>query len=414
MPVKVFVGEGDELRLPREQRRRWSISPGAQFEVEETPGGLLLRRVDPVLTRVYVEPTSGCNLSCRTCVRNSWSEPTGTMTMEVYRRLIQGLRRVPSLQKMSFWGFGEPLLHPDIVEMVALAKGLGAETQLITNGLLLGREMAVGLVEAGLDSLVVSVDGASPEAYSDVRSGARLGLVRQNIDGLRAARRASPQHNPEIGLEFVVMRRNVGELRNLGSLAHSMGASFIVLTNVLPYTEELSEEILYGNIAGISFAASRSKWWPEVFLPRIDSRREVLEPLVELLRHTGAVDPPLSRLGRTDAYCRFVNEGSAVVAWDGEVSPCVALMHSYPCYVMGREKKIRRYTLGNVGQEPITAIWDREDFNRFRGVVKKFDFAPCSGCGGCDLAETNEEDCFGNTFPVCGDCLWARGVIQCP
>lgn len=414
MSVKVFVGEGDELRLPGEQRRRWGLSSGAEFELEETPQGLLLRRADPMLTRIYVEPTSGCNLSCRTCVRNSWAEPIGTMSMEVYRRLIKGLRRVPSLRKMSFWGFGEPLLHPNILEMVALAKGLGAETQLITNGLLLDREMAGGLVEAGLDSLVVSVDGASAEAYADVRSGARLGIVRQNVEGLRAARRASPRHNPEIGLEFVVMRRNAGELKNLHSLAHSMGASFIVLTNVLPYTEDLNEEILYGNIASISFPVPRSKWWPEVFLPRIDSQRQVLEPLLELLQHTSAVDPPLGRFGGTGPYCRFVNEGSAVVAWDGEVSPCIALMHSYPCYVMRRRKEIRRYTLGNVGKEKITDIWAREEFANFRRLVRKFDFSPCADCGGCDLAETNEEDCFGNSFPVCGDCLWARGVIQCP
>ncbi len=51
---------------------------------------------------------------------------------------------------------------------------------------------------------------------------------------------------------------------------------------------------------------------------------------------------------------------------------------------------------------------------RFRDLVQRFDFSPCSDCGGCNLAETNEEDCFGNGFPVCGDCLWAKGVIQCP
>lgn len=409
----LVIGSGGELRLPVEQRERWGLSPGTEIILQDTPGGLLLRRADPMLSRVYVEPTNDCNLSCRTCVRNSWSEPVGFMEMDTYRGLIQGLRRAPLLQKVSFWGFGEPLLHPDIVEMVALAEGLGARTDLITNGLLLDRGMAEGLVEAGLDSLVVSVDGASPEAYKDVRSGAELGLVQRNVENLRRVRRESRRHNPEIGLEFVVMRRNVGELRNLRGLARSMGASFIVLSNVLPYTEELSEEILYGTLAGTSFSVPRSKWWPEVFLPRIDSRRELMEPMVSLLGYTSVLDPPMARVGGAGGYCRFVSEGSAAVAWDGDVSPCVALMHSYPCYVMGRRKEIRRYTLGNVGQEPITAIWDREEYKRFRDLVQKFDFAPCSDCGGCSLAESNEEDCFGNSFPVCGDCLWAKGVIQC-
>ena len=413
MPVKVFVGDSGELMLPIEQRCRWGLSPGAEFEVEETSRGLLLHRKDPVLARVYVEPTSACNLSCRTCVRNSWSEPMGTMSMEVYRRLIEGLRGVPSLKKMSFWGFGEPLLHPHIVEMVAMAKRLEAETQVITNGLLLNRQMADALVWAGLDSIVISVDGATPEAYSRVRTGADLRLVQRNVEGLLEARDKSGRGNPEIGLEFVVMRRNVGELRKLHNLALDMGASFIVLTNVLPYTEELSDEILYGLITGGLYPMPRSKWRPEIRVPRMDSRREVLDPLMGLLEHASAVDPPAGPLDG-GAHCRFVNEGSAVVAWDGELSPCIPLMHSYPCYIMRRPKQIRRYTLGNTGKESITSIWAHEEFVRFRALVQQFDFAPCSNCGGCHMVESNEEDCFGNTFPVCGDCLWARGVIQCP
>lgn len=46
---------------------------------------------------------------------------------------------------------------------------------------------------------------------------------------------------------------------------------------------------------------------------------------------------------------RFVGEGSLVISWDGEVSPCVALMHSYSCYVMGRKKDIKHELFRNNG-----------------------------------------------------------------
>lgn len=148
-------------------------------------------------------------------------------------------------------------------------------------------------------------------------------------------------------------------------------------------------------------------------LPPFDTRPEYLQPLLELMR-SRAVSFPGHRLDRGEAYCRFVNEGAMAVAWNGEVSPCIALMHSYHCFVLGRPKTIRRYSLGNVGQQDIEDIWSSEDYVRFRDRVVQFDFSPCVGCGGCVLAESNEEDCFGNTFPVCGDCLWARGIMQCP
>jgi len=60
-------------------------------------------------------------------------------------------------------------------------------------------------------------------------------------------------------------------------------------------------------------------------------------------------------------------------------------------------------------------IWNDPEYMGYRERLHNFVFAPCTFCGGCDLSETNEEDCLGNDiFPVCGGCLWAQGIIQCP
>jgi MoaA/NifB/PqqE/SkfB family radical SAM enzyme len=127
--------------------------------VQETPEGLLLRPSDPPLSKVYIEPTSECNLRCLTCVRNTWDDPLGSMSVDIYRKLISGLENVLTLKVMSFWGIGEPLMHPDIVEMVGMASRLKAKTEVITNGMLLNKETAEGLVESGLDTIIISIDG---------------------------------------------------------------------------------------------------------------------------------------------------------------------------------------------------------------------------------------------------------------
>lgn len=414
----MFSGWGIAPTLERKPEGA-ELGLGEEFVVEETPRGFLVRKLDPPLSVVYVEPTTRCNLRCSTCVRNVWEEPLGDMEMETYRRLVEGLRSVHSLRKMSFWGYGEPLLHPDIVEMVRMAKELKVKTQMITNGLLLTREVSERLVEVGLDSIVISMDGTSPESYGDIRRGSNFRLVLDNVRMLREARGGlpgrAPERGPEIGIEFVVMRRNVQELANLPRLAEQMGAGFIVVSNLLPHTEDMSDEILYGRWAGSSFDFGHSVWNPELLLPKISTRPEVMAPLTRLIENRGVVGGTGLPDGLDNpSYCKFVGEGSAVVAWDGEVSPCVAMMHSYPCYIMGRRKEIRRYTLGNVDQEDIKDIWHKEEFRRFRGQVQQFDFPPCTDCGPCPLNVNNEEDCFGNTFPVCGDCLWAKGVLQCP
>ncbi len=414
IPGRTGVGSKGELHLPESVRRNWGLTPGAEFRVEETDDGLLLRPADPPLRKVYVEPTTSCNVDCPICMRHSWVEPGGTMAMSTYRRLLEGLREVPSLQSVAFWGQGEPLLHPDIVDMVRLAGELGASTQLITNGLLLDPTIAEGLVLAGLSSLVLSVEGFAPASHDQVRAGSNLAELEERVRALRAVRRAHRRRNPEIGLAFVVTRRNASELAELRRLAYTLAASFVVVSNVLPYTKELSGDLLYQLSISEGWPQGRSRWQPEIRLPRLDTRHECAEPLLALLQHGGTTDPLLERAELEYGYCRFVRQGSVAVAWDGGVSPCIPLMHSYTCYVLDREKAIRRCAVGNVNDEPVARIYAREEYRQFRSRVVQFDFAPCANCGGCQFSETNEEDCYGNQFPVCGDCLWARGIIQCP
>jgi len=409
----ISMGEDGEFRVPERLRNHWNLEPGSELHVKETPMGILLSPVDPPLSKVYIEPTSRCNLQCRTCVRNSWDEPVGSMDMSVYRKILHDIQEVHSIRTMAFWGIGEPLFHPDIVEMVALAHELGIRTELITNGILLDRPMAEGLVKARLDTLVVSVDGTTRESYADIRCGGDLLQVQENIKGLNRVRWELSRKNPEVGIEFVVMRSNIDQLPELAQIVRSMEASFIVVTNLLPCTEDMKDEILYWLSAQVNNNAQRSQWFPELMLPRIDLRSEYQTPLLNLMNWVGRVVSGQREIPEDD-YCPFIQEGSAAVTWSGDVSPCIALMHSYRCYVLGREKFIKRYSMGNVADEQMKDIWNKKEYREFRDRVLRFDFSPCIQCSGCDYTETNEEDCFGNPHPVCGDCLWARRVLLCP
>lgn len=419
------MGQNGELRLPANELHDMGLSASTRLYAISTPEGLLLRRADPLPTQIYLEPTSVCNLDCRICVRKTWDEPTGFMHMETYQRLIDGLRQIPSLKRVNFWGIGEPLLHPQIVSMVALAKELGAETQIITNGLLLDRTKAEGLVNAGLDRLIISIDSISPETHPDIRSGDELAQVRQNVNYIRKISHRTFIHTdcgpipsskevPEIGIAYVLTKHNLHELGQLRSLAASMGASSISLTNLLPYSEEIQEEILYSSNAGRSSLEEHTPINPEVSFPRVDVRSDLFNILPALLGTASSIGGSHPATANPNGYCRFVEEGSMAVNWQGDVSPCVPLMHSYTCYILGRKKRIHSCSLGNLNQFDLNEIWNSVEFKHIRDNVLRFPFAPCTDCGGCDLSESNEQDCQGNTFPVCGDCLWAKGVIQCP
>jgi len=135
--LRAHMDDEGRLVLPPEVRSRYGLRSGAQVYVDERPDRLGLRRAVNYLAKVYIEPTNRCNLECRTCLRNVWSEPLGQMSSATFTRIIQGLRSFSPPPTVFFGGLGEPLAHPDIVEMVGQIKALGSPVELITNGTLL-------------------------------------------------------------------------------------------------------------------------------------------------------------------------------------------------------------------------------------------------------------------------------------
>jgi MoaA/NifB/PqqE/SkfB family radical SAM enzyme len=265
---------------------------------------------------------------------------------------------------------------------------------------------------AGLDQFVVSVDGAGAESFGDVRSGASLDRVVENVRFLSVLDGETLIPRVRIGLEFVAMRRNVRELPLLDRIASSVAASFVVVSNVLPYSAELAEETLYDR----SLSALRNPGVPQAphwRLPRMDLVGETADAVMRVLGAGHSVSFAGAELDGHNALCPFADAGALAVRWDGAVSPCPPLLHSHTAFIRGREKRFRHCAWGRIGEQPLKEIWDVAAHREFRERVRAFDFPPCSDCGGCELAETNEEDCVGNPFPVCGDCLWARGIVRC-
>jgi MoaA/NifB/PqqE/SkfB family radical SAM enzyme len=357
--------------------------------------------------KIYVEPTSRCNLKCRTCMRNAWDEATGQMSGATFARVLDGVRACLTAPTVFFGGFGEPLVHPEIVPMVRAAKATGAAVELITNGMLLNARRARDLTAAGLDRLWVSLDGAKPESYADVRLGAALPDVIANVRRFRDGRGPG---GPEIGIAFVAMRRNVADLPDLLRLARDLGAARFMVTNVLPYTPEMRGEILYARALSNDDAAPMPDSL-RVSLPRMDRAPLADAALGEALRvwgvgHNGT-RPVRDR-------CPFIVDNALAVGWDGGVSPCLPLLHTCASYLHGYARISRRYVIGSVHDQPLIAWWRDPAHREFRERVRTFDFSPCTICDGCLLSESNEHDCYGNAFPTCGGCLWAQGIVQCP
>ena len=407
--IQAYVDTNGNIVLPKEITSRLGFAPGSRFPITELKDGVQLRRPVTQLAKVYIEPTNRCNLSCRTCVRNTWDEAQGDMAQSTFKKIMAGLRKLKPKPTVFFGGLGEPLAHPDIVEMVRQARLHASQVELITNGMLLDQQLSRQLIDAGLDVLWLSIDGAHPESYNDVRLGAALPQVLENAARLRDLRVGG---RPHIGIVFVAMRRNIAELPEVMQIGHRLEADRFLITNVIPYTPELLDEMLYTDTMSIPAPSEPSALAPHVQLTRIDFSAATIQPVYRIMRAFRAPDPADS--GLTPNRCPFIASGSTAIAWNGSVSPCLPLLHTHASYFGDRRRISRCCVMGNVNDEPLEAIWGAPEYLGLRERVQAFEFSPCTFCGGCTLSKSNEEDCLGNPFPTCGGCLWAQGVIRCP
>lgn len=98
------------------------------------------------------------------------------MEYGLYEKCIDDLAQFPEKVKtLRFVGMGEPLLHKDITKMIKRAKEarIANTIELLTNGSLLTHRMSDELIAAGLDRLVISLQGTSAGKYRDI-SGIEL------------------------------------------------------------------------------------------------------------------------------------------------------------------------------------------------------------------------------------------------
>ncbi len=160
---------------------------------------------------VAIEPTNRCNLRCVMCPVHSAPEgkkkrASGFMAFTLFKRVI---KQLPERKKVNLvlHGYGEPLLHPKIVEMVSFAKKSGVnDVQFATNGMLLSREKSKGLIASGLDRLDVSLDGYTKAEYEKIRVGANFETVKENIAEFLRLRGAGKK--PVLNIRLVKQKGN--------------------------------------------------------------------------------------------------------------------------------------------------------------------------------------------------------------
>jgi wyosine [tRNA(Phe)-imidazoG37] synthetase (radical SAM superfamily) len=144
--------------------------------------------------RVYIESTNYCNLKCIMCPTGLGiiQRPKGYMDMTLYRAIMDEIGPLIGSAVLHSWG--EPLMHPELFEMIRIGKRHDVRMETSTNITILNTERARAVLDAGLDVLYLAMDGATKETYERVRVNAKWDKSLRNVDRfleLKAQRRGT-------------------------------------------------------------------------------------------------------------------------------------------------------------------------------------------------------------------------------
>jgi radical SAM protein with 4Fe4S-binding SPASM domain len=308
------------------------------------------------------EATAACNLRCRHCHASAAKSLAGELNTEEGKKLIQDIATVPEFRLLVFSG-GEPMVRPDIIELVEVASAVGLEVAVATNGTLIDTPMARKLKKAGVCDLAIGLDAATPEVHDFIRN--TPGAFERAMRGIKACREAGLC----LQINVTVMKHNYEEIPKLLDLANEVEAHIVLLYHLVPQGRGSSEDLeltqsQYAELMGT--VAKRQKTAVPVIEPTCSPQYWAY------LLNQRSEHPNLGLAEKVFRGCA-AGWGLCYIKPEGDVWPCPFVP------VSG----------GNVRQVPVSRIWrEGEPFVKLREREKHLsgkcgDCRQQKICGGC-------------------------------
>jgi len=247
---------------------------------------------------LVLDPTNICNLKCPLCP--TWQDinarPKGRMDIHTFRKILDEIG--PYLFTINLCNWGEPFLNPDLPQMIEYAKRFNIIVGLSTNLNHLPDDAAEKTINAGVDIIVMSLDGITQGTYLKYRQGGDLQKVFANIEKLNYYKNKAGK-KPLLIWQFLVNKYNETELENAKEIAKKMGLQF-------------------------QPSPMRSSMGKELILPLYQRVQEMVDWFPrnpEYRKYPLDIKPGTKTNQQT---CKWL-WNSIVINWDGSVSPCCGI-----------------------------------------------------------------------------------------
>jgi len=326
----------------------------ASAAAQEAPQGRVMTDAAPTPLALIAELTHRCPLHCVYCSNPlELSHRAGELPADVWTRVFREAAAAGVLQT-DFTG-GEPLARPDLVDLVRAARSAGLYVSLITSGLPLDEARLDALLDAGLDHVQLSFQGAREETANEI-AGTKAHAHKLRVLEMLGRRRVA------VTLNFVIHRRNIEQMEEMLAIGKASCAGRIEFANVQYY--------------GWAFA-NRERLLPT--RTQLDCSLEILKRSQERLR--GKI---LIEFVVPDYYGKFPK--ACMGGWGRKLILITPEGDALPCHAA---RVIPGLRFENVKDRSLRQIWDESDaFRKFRG----HEWMPAL-CRNCDRRDQDFGGC---------------------
>lgn len=287
---------------------------------------------------VQIEPTVRCNLKCRMCINPAVKREKTDLEIRDFKLILS---KLPYLRKLSFVGIGEPMLNPDIFEMIRLAKERGISIGFATNGMLLNKEMSDKIIESNLDWVNISIDGADKDTFESIRKGADFYTVIENTKRLRELVKNSGK--PDISIWFLAMQSNFKELPDMVKLCSKLGV------------DKLNVQTVHC-------------WGSRIWQEKVD--KEFLGKIEEEVCNVFSRASEIAKNSRVRLNFYNIPDKTAKRACKWPWRACYISVDSYitPYCMNGTNPDVINF--GNILRDDFYSIWNGNKYKEFRQALK--------------------------------------------
>jgi radical SAM protein with 4Fe4S-binding SPASM domain len=332
---------------------------------------------------VIWEVTIACNLACKHCLSACGGKGVGDVSTDTAKRIIDMLAEL-QVFTISFSG-GEPMLRPDLFDLLTYASQKRVAIELLTNGTLVTPDIAKRLSESRLVNVQVSLDGL-PNTHDQFRgvTGAYQS-ARRGIDILKNA-------GLNVAVSMTVHKKNVDEMSALVEQSINMGASMFKTTLFMPTGRGKRHE------QGLVLSPDDV----ERFCRQINQKKEEVGEKIRISTEElypwlldKSIDEPQKTASWGNTFGCTAANSSFYISHDGKVAPCPFLQD---------------FTAGDLTTNNAREIWiDAPVLKQFRTITREHLKGKCRTCrhlgmecfGGCRAAAYAYADDVFAEDPMC-------------